>query len=124
MDFYERVAVVCSRIPSGTVATYGQIALLCGKPRNARQVGYALNRGLAGESAPAHRVVNARGVLSGAAAFETFDLQKRLLEKEGVKVVRTPEGDGWQVDLRRWGWKHTMEDVLELRSLFLSHKEF
>lgn len=40
MDFYERVALVCSRIPAGTVATYGQIALLCGKPRNARQVGY------------------------------------------------------------------------------------
>lgn len=121
MDFYERVALVCSRIPAGTVATYGQIALLCGKPRNARQVGYALSRGLAGESAPAHRVVNARGVLTGAAAFETFDLQKRLLENEGVTVVRTPDGNGWQVDLKQWGWKHTIEDALELRNYALKN---
>lgn len=45
MDFYQRVGIVCRAIPAGKVATYGQIALLCGKPRNARQVGYALNRG-------------------------------------------------------------------------------
>lgn len=82
-------------------ATYGQIALLCGKPENARQVGYALNRGRLGEGIPAHRVVNARGILSGAAAFETADMQKRLLEKEGVMVHFTP--DGWQVDRKRMG---------------------
>lgn len=51
MDFYKRVACVCKRIPYGNVATYGQIALLCGSPRNSRQVGYALNRGLAGAEA-------------------------------------------------------------------------
>ena len=44
MDFSQRVGIVCRAIPAGKVATYGQIALLCGKPRNARQVGYALNR--------------------------------------------------------------------------------
>ena len=42
MNFYQRVALVCSRIPRGCVATYGQVALLCGKPKNSRQVGYAL----------------------------------------------------------------------------------
>ena len=57
MDFYKRTALVCSIIPEGKVSTYGQIALLCGKPKHARQVGYALSRGLAGEDAPAHRVV-------------------------------------------------------------------
>lgn len=53
MDFYQRVGIVCRAIPAGKVATYGQIALLCGKPRNARQVGYALNRGRAGADVPA-----------------------------------------------------------------------
>lgn len=43
-DFYKRAAIVCRAIPYGKTATYGQIALLCGKPENARQVGYALNR--------------------------------------------------------------------------------
>ena len=91
-DFYKRAAIVCRAIPYGKTATYGQIALLCGKPENARQVGYALNRGRLGEGIPAHRVVNARGILSGAAAFETADMQKRLLEKEGVTVQFTPYG--------------------------------
>lgn len=100
-DFYKRAAIVCRAIPYGKTATYGQIALLCGKPENARQVGYALNRGRLGEGIPAHRVVNARGILSGAAAFETADMQKRLLEKEGVMVHFTP--DGWQVDRKKDG---------------------
>ena len=63
MDIYRRIGLVCSRIPRGRVATYGQIALLCGKPGNSRQVGYALKKGLAGENVPAHRVVNAAGIL-------------------------------------------------------------
>ena len=71
-DFYRRAAIVCRRIPYGKTATYGQIALLCGKPRNARQVGYALNRGRLGDGIPAHRGVNSRGILSGATAFETY----------------------------------------------------
>lgn len=99
------------------VATYGQIALLCGKPKNARQVGYGLNKGLLGEDVPAHRVVNARGVLSGAAAFETFDMQKLLLEGEGVEVAWTAEG--WRVDLARYGWKNTLAEAQRLREEYL-----
>ena len=116
MDFYKRVKLVCHQIPEGKTATYGQIALLCGKPKNSRQVGYALNRGLAGEDAPAHRVVNAKGILSGASSFETYDMQKRLLEQEGVKVKMTP--DGWQVDLKRDGWNHTLDDALWFKAEF------
>ena len=41
MDFYKRVGITVRAVPEGKVATYGQIALLCGKPKNARQVGYA-----------------------------------------------------------------------------------
>ena len=114
-DFYERMNIVCNRIPEGTVATYGQIALLCGKPRNSRQVGYGLRQNLAGE-VPAHRIVNSKGMLSGAGYFETWDLQKLLLEEEGVEVVRTEEG--WCVDLKRFQWKNTLEDALELEALF------
>lgn len=115
-DFYKRAAIVCRAIPYGKAATYGQIAMLCGRPRNARQVGYALNRGRMGENIPAHRVVNSRGILSGAAAFETHDLQKRLLESEGVKVEYTE--DGWRVDLKRNGWHNTMEEALRFREIF------
>lgn len=116
MKFYERVGLVCSRIPRGRVATYGQIALLCGKPENSRQVGYALKHGLAGENAPAHRVVNAAGILSGAAHFASMDLQCLLLREEGVEVLWTPKG--WRTDLKRYGWKNTMEEALELNRTF------
>ena len=115
-DFYKRAAIVCRAIPYGKAATYGQIAMLCGRPRNARQVGYALNRGRMGENIPAHRVVNSRGILSGAAAFETRDLQKRLLESEGVKVEYTE--DGWKVDLKRDGWNNTIEEALRFWEIF------
>ena len=89
-NFYQRMALVCERIPRGRVATYGQIALLCGKPKNARQVGYG-----------------------GAQAFEKADTQRKRLRAEGVQVSREQ-----RVDLEKYGWKHTLEDALELRKLF------
>lgn len=116
MTFYEKLTIVCRHIPYGAVATYGQLALLCGKPKNARQVGYALREGLAGDQVPAHRVVNSKGMLSGAASFETWDLQKLLLQNEGVEVVWTE--DGWRVDLKKYGWKNTMEEALEIAREF------
>ena len=91
MDFYQRARIVCESIPEGRVATYGQIALLCGKPKNARQVGYALNKGRLGE-VPAWRILGSSGRLSGAASFETYDMQKLLLEAEGVEVRQTEKG--------------------------------
>ena len=41
--FYNQVYDVVARIPSGRVATFGQIATLIGRPRMARFVGYASN---------------------------------------------------------------------------------
>lgn len=116
MDIYKRIGIVCRQIPAGRVATYGQIALLCEKPRNSRQVGYALKKGLAGEDIPAYRVVNSRGILSGASYFETYDMQKLLLEEEGV-AVKFLDG-AWWVDLKQYGWQNTMEDVYLLQSMF------
>ena len=121
MTFYEKMAIVCRRIPRGTVATYGQIALLCGAPTHARQVGYGLKHDLAGEDIPVHRVVNAKGILSGAAALFKLSksilptclnlgrMQKQLLTGEGVEVLWTE--DGWKVDLKKFGWKNTMEEA-------------
>lgn len=116
MDFYKRMKHVCGRIPYGRVATYGQIALLCGKPGNARQVGYGLRCGLAGEPAPAHRVVNSSGILSGAASFEYPEMQKLLLEAEGVPVIKTDQG--WKVNLKEYGWKNTLLEAEELQKIF------
>lgn len=126
MDFYKRMRLVCEKIPEGRVVTYGQIALLCGMPGHARQVGYGLKWERAGD-VPAHRVVNASGVLSGASAFEYPLQQKLLLEKEGIEVTGSPEGGsfgigsrgkGWRVDLKKYQWQNTLEEAQELRGIF------
>ena len=119
MDFYKRVVIICNRIPQGKVATYGQIALLCGKPRNSRQVGYTLKMNLAGD-VPAYRVVNSKGILSGAFHFEMPDLQKIMLTEDDVEVTWTP--DGWKVDLKKYQWKNTMAEVEELHHVFEKEK--
>lgn len=116
MDFYKRVEYVCRQIPCGRAATYGQIALLCGMPTHSRQVGYALNKRLSSPDIPAHRVVNHRGYLSGSASFTFPHTQESLLKKEGVPV--TPEHT---IDLKKYGWHHTLVDAVRFRAYFTTH---
>lgn len=115
MDFYKRMATVLNCVPEGKVVTYGQTAALCGKPRNARQVGFALRNGVAG-NVPAHRVVNSKGILSGASHFITWDMQMVLLQNEGITPLMTKVG--WMVDLERYGWKVSAEELDELNRIF------
>lgn len=113
MNFYKRMEKVCQMIPYGKVASYGQIALLCGKPRNARQVGYALSHNCLECKIPAWRLVNGSGYLSGAATFHYPDTQNALLLQEGIEVSQEN-----RVDMKKYGWKSTYGDALELRGIF------
>lgn len=115
-DFYNRMRIVCMAIPEGKVATYGQIAMLCGKPKNARQVGYGLKHDLAGADVPAFRVVNGKGELSGAHHFQLPGLQQELLQNEGIDVFWN--GKVWCVDLKEYGWRTTVEDADTFGRLF------
>ena len=103
MDFYKRINLVCRMIPRGNVATYGQIATLCGRSKNSRQVGFALRTGKAGEDIPAHRIISSSGRLTGADYFGGRDVQKELLEDEGVELTR--DGKYWKVNLKEYIWK-------------------
>ena len=80
--FRDRVLVLVKQIPKGKVATYGQIALLAGHPKAARQVGMIMH-GLKESDIPWHRVINAKGGIS-TYRVGFGDLQKKLLEAEGV----------------------------------------
>jgi methylated-DNA-protein-cysteine methyltransferase-like protein len=75
------------------VITYGAIARLLGDPRKAREVGWAMAS--APSSVAAHRVVNARGGVSGGYAL----LRRKQLEAEGVVFMQ----DG-RIDLERYLW--------------------
>jgi len=81
---YDLIYSVVRSIPPGRVATYGQIAALAGLPGHARQVGYALNALPDEHDVPWHRVINAKGKVSLRAGGGFDDLQRRLLEAEGV----------------------------------------
>ena len=67
-------------IPPGCVASYGQIAVLAGKPNGPRQVGHALQH--APPDVPCHRVVAHNGRLVPGWAE-----QRCLLEAEGVTFL-------------------------------------
>ena len=75
---YEILSVV-EEIPAGCVATYGQIAALVGRGKNARLVGKVMSMADYYGRYPCHRVVNAQGRLVPGWAD-----QRRLLEEEGV----------------------------------------
>ena len=93
---YQRFYQIIKRIPIGKVATYGQIAILAGKPGHARQVGYALNA-VSDPDIPWHRVINARGQISLRRGAE---IQRSLLEAEGIIF----ESNGC-INLRRYQWQ-------------------
>jgi methylated-DNA-protein-cysteine methyltransferase-like protein len=71
-------------VPAGKVASYGQIAELAGFEGHARQVGYALHALPPDSGVPWHRVVNAKGEISPRSAGDSHELQRILLEAEGV----------------------------------------
>lgn len=90
-----QILEVVSEIPSGHVATYGQIAKLINRPNNARLVGKVLsNAGIYGEY-PCHRVVNHQGRL-----VPGWYEQRVLLEDEGVTF-----SDNQFVNLKKHQWK-------------------
>ena len=98
-DAYEKIYRTVRRIPRGRVATYGQIADLAGLEGHARQVGYALNVLPSRSNVPWHRVINAKGEISRRSGGDSHELQRHMLEHEGVKFDRTG-----RVDLARYRW--------------------
>ncbi len=76
---------------------------MCGNPRGARAVGYALHVNPYFGEIPCHRVVNREGRLAPAFAFGGSSVQKEMLEREGVRVY---ERDGFYfVDLEKVCWR-------------------
>lgn len=97
--FYDRVVAFIKRIPAGKVATYGQIAEYAGKPRAAREVAYILHSSSGKEDLPWQRVINSKGQIS-LRPGHGYELQKRLLEDEGVVF----DGEG-RVDFDLFLWQ-------------------
>lgn len=100
MSYYDKVYEIVKRIPSGKVATYGQIAAMTGSPKASRAVGYALHFNPDPQNVPCFRVVNRFGRVAPAFAFGGPEVQANLLRADGIEV----DGDGY-VDLDKYLWR-------------------
>ena len=80
--FFEQVYEVVKQIPHGKVISYGQIARMLGRPRAAREVGWAMR--CCPEGLPWHRVVMSDGSITGGVYA---DMRKALLEAEDVAFL-------------------------------------
>ena len=87
-SFSERVYQVVRAVPRGRIVSYGGVAALLGQPRAARAVGHALNSLPDESDVPWWRVVNRNGEISRRATANGHIVQKKLLQKEGVKFDR------------------------------------
>jgi methylated-DNA-protein-cysteine methyltransferase related protein len=85
-------------IPFGKVATYGQIAILSGNYRAARQISWILYSMSEKHNLPWHRVINRHGKIS-LEKSGGFELQETLLKKEGILF------ENGKIDLLKYLWK-------------------
>ena len=122
MKTYEKVYNLVKKIPKGKVSTYGQIGQMLNL--NPRVVGWALNRlakGRIGETArrrkrksparatiPWQRVINSKGGISTNKLMNIpLGLQKRLLEREGIKFDKNEK-----MDLKKYLWRFTAHNSI------------
>lgn len=91
--------IVLSKIPSGRLVTYGQLAKMAGYPGAARAVGALLKQLPEGTQLPWHRVVAAGGRLSLPVNTASGDEQRRRLSAEGVLISQD------RVKLTHYQWQ-------------------
>ncbi|MHB0988491.1 MAG: MGMT family protein [Bellilinea sp.] len=95
--YQQIVYAIVRQIPSGLVASYGQVARIAGGGVSARMVGYALAALPQGSDVPWQRVINVQGKISLPGFGRA--VQEDLLREEGVQI--SPDG---RIDLERFGW--------------------
>ena len=94
-----RIKAVILGIPRGRVLSYGAAAALAGLPNGARQVVRVLHSSAEKEGLPWQRLLRKDGSIA-LPRGGGFELQKALLEDEGVEVTTAGK-----VDLQRFGWR-------------------
>ena len=96
---FQQIYDIVRLIPEGRVASYGQIAAMLNRC-TPRMVGYAMAALPSGSDVPWHRVINSQGKISRRAGGDGENIQRLLLEAEGVEF----DSNG-SVDFFKVGWK-------------------
>jgi methylated-DNA-protein-cysteine methyltransferase related protein len=98
---YDLIYDTVRQIPVGKVATYGQISRIVGRC-SAQMIGFALaalGKQTNGEDVPWQRVVNAKGKISPHGYGFGTNMQRVLLEEEGIVFNLEHE-----IDFDKFGW--------------------
>ena len=97
---YKKIYEIIRLIPSGKVATYGQISEIVGGC-TARMVGYAVSSIPLSSVIPWQRVINYKGEISLRSSGSGGELvQQKLLESEDVKFDQSG-----RTDLEQYRWE-------------------
>jgi len=80
--FQRNVLELVKMIPRGETLTYGEVARRVGRPGAARAVGATMASNAIPLIIPCHRVVGAKGRLTGFSAPRGIDMKRQLLEME------------------------------------------
>ena len=100
MTFFETIYEIVCKVPRGKVTTYGDVARMAGHPRASRQVGWALHVNPRPGEIPCHRVVFLDGRVTDGFAFGGPEVQRALLEAEGVVF-----GEDDRIDMQVYRWE-------------------
>jgi len=114
LSFTRDVRILIRSIPFGKVASYGQIAVMAGDARQARQVAWILHSTSERESLPWQRIISAKGRISLLPSCGGRE-QARRLRAEGVRV----DFDG-KIDLSIYGWQPRRKRTATLEKMNLT----
>ena len=103
---YARIWQTTLQIPSGSVASYGQIADLAGLPGRARLVGKAMGAAPEKLQVPWFRVLRSDGKIAFPAGSELAEKQKGHLQQEDVVVLNN------RVRLKEFQWQPDLSELL------------
>ncbi len=104
--FTRSVYAVVAAIPPGRVTSYGAVAAILGRPHAPRAVGGALS-GIPDElDLPWWRVISSSGRISTPSIHHTSQIQRALLEDEGVRFMKTG-----RIDWDRYEWNPSEADL-------------
>ena len=97
-ELKQKILQTVASIPAGKVASYGQVAKLCGYPGHARYVGTLLKKLPKNSKLPWYRVINSKGEISFPLGSEAYYRQQTKLSKEGIKV------EAGKISMKVYGW--------------------
>ncbi|KTF16773.1 MGMT family protein [Pseudoalteromonas sp. H105] len=95
----DKIYTVIANIPTGCVASYGQVAVMAGLVNNARLVGRLLKLMPKDSTIPWHRVINSQGKISFAEGTAQYIRQYQLLLAEGIVFKNG------KVNMRLYQWQ-------------------